>query len=58
MGYLELRLGVGLEAVRSTEIYFHLGFREYIKTLIEYEQSRDNSSRKEGDVILFYKKKI
>ena len=50
-GYTELSLGVGPEAVRNIEIYFHLGFREYIKTLIEQEQD-------EEDVILFYKKKI
>lgn len=36
------------------ELYFHLGYRDYIKTLIEYEPSRD----KEEDVIIFYKKKI
>jgi len=50
-GYTELCLGVGPEAVRNIKIYFHLGFTEYIKTLIEYNQS-------EEDVILFYKKKI
>ncbi len=50
-GYTELSLGVGPEAVRNIEIYFHLGFREYIKTLIEQEQDQE-------DVILFYKKKI
>ena len=50
-GYTELSLGVGPKAVRNMEIYFHLGFREYIKTLIEQEQV-------EEDVILFYKKKI
>ena len=50
-GYTELSLGVGPKAVRNIEIYFHLGFREYIKTLIEQEQDQE-------DVILFYKKKI
>ena len=50
-GYTELSLGVGPEAVRNIEIYFHLGFREYIKTLIEKEQGQE-------EVILFYKKKI
>ena len=50
-GYTELSLGVGPEAVRNIEIYFHLGFREYIKTLIEQDQDQE-------DVILFYKKKI
>ncbi len=57
MGYNELSLGVGPEAVRNIEIYFNLGFREYIKTVIEYELSED-FSKQEEDVILFYKKKI
>ncbi len=56
-GYSELSLGVSPKADRNLEIYFHLGFRDYIKTIIEYESSRDDSSVKE-DVILFYKKKI
>lgn len=50
-GYSELSLGVGPEDVRNIEIYFHLGFRDYIKTLVENENSKD-------DVILFYKKRI
>ncbi len=50
-GYTELSLGVVPEDVRNIEIYFHLGFREYIKTLIEQDQDQE-------DVILFYKKKI
>ena len=49
-GYSELSLGVGPDAVRNMEIYFHYGFREYIKTTIEYDP--------EEDVIIFYKKKI
>ncbi|MBQ3409358.1 MAG: GNAT family N-acetyltransferase [Clostridia bacterium] len=57
-GYTELSLGVGPEAVRNMEIYFHLGYRDYIKTLIEYEQSQEAPLKKEEDVILFYKKKI
>ena len=57
-GYSELSLGVGPEAVRNIEIYFHLGFRDYIKTVIEYETSKDDLSKKEEDVIIFYKKKI
>ena len=50
-GYSELSLGVGPEDVRNIEIYFHLGFREYIKTLVEKENLKE-------DVILFYKKRI
>lgn len=56
-GYTELSLGVGPEAVRNMEIYFHLGFRNYIKTVIENELSENQSSKQE-DVIIFYKKKI
>ena len=55
-GYTELSLGVGPEAVRNMEIY--LGFRNYIKTVIEYEPSEYDTSKQEEDVILFYKKKI
>ena len=50
-GYTELCLGVGPENVRNMEIYFHLGFTEYIKTLIENDSSKE-------EIILFYKKKI
>ena len=57
-GYQELSLGVGPESVRNIEIYFHLGFKDYIKTVIEYEPSKDDPNIKEEDVILFYKKKI
>lgn len=57
-GYTELSLGVGPEAVRNMEIYFHLGFREYIKTVIQYEPSEDDPLLREEDVIIFYKKKI
>ncbi len=57
-GYKELSLGVGPEAVRNIEIYFHLGFREYIKTIIEYETVEENPQTQKEDVIVFYKKKI
>ena len=57
-GYTELSLGVGPEAVRNIEISFHLGYRDYIKTVIEYEPSKNAPSKQEEDVILFYKKKI
>lgn len=50
-GYTELCLGVGPEEVRNIKIYFHLGFTEYVKTLIEHNQSKEN-------VIIFYKRKI
>lgn len=51
-GYLELSLGVGPEEVRNILIYFHLGYREYIKTVFKH------SSSNREDVILFYKKRI
>ena len=57
-GYTEFSLGVGPEAVRNIEIYFHLGFRDYIKTVIQYEPSAEDPTKKEEDVIIFYKKKI
>ena len=50
-GYTELCLGVGPEVVENIKIYFHLGFTEYVKTLIEHNQSKEN-------VIIFYKRKI
>lgn len=46
-GYKELSLGVSPEEVRNMEIYFHLGFRDYIK-----------STTQDNELILFYKKDI
>lgn len=57
-GYKELSLGVGPEAVRNIEIYFHYGFREYIKTTIEHDPPKDEFSIPEDDFVNFYKKKI
>ena len=57
-GYTELSVGVGPEAVRNMEIYFHLGFRDYIKTVIQYEPSEEDPLKQEEDVIIFYRKKI
>ncbi len=57
-GYTALSLGVGPEDVRNIEIYFHLGFREYIKTIIDYEKTEENPANQRKDVIIFYKKKI
>ena len=50
-GYTELSLGVGLEDVCDMEIYFHLGFREYLKTLVERDGPKE-------EVILFYQKRL
>ncbi len=58
MGYTELSLGVGPEDVRNIEIYFHLGFREYIKTTIEHDPPKDDYSIPEDEFVNFYKKKI
>lgn len=57
-GYTYLSLGVGPEAVRNIEIYFHLGFREYIKTTIENDPPKDEFSIPEDEYVNFYKKKI
>ena len=57
-GYTELSLGVGPEDVRDIEIYFDLGFKDYIKTVIEYEPSKNDPNIKEEYIIIFYKKKI
>ena len=57
-GYTELSLGVGPDAVRNIEIYFHLGFTQYIKAVVQYEPSACDPSVLEEDVILFYKKRI
>lgn len=46
-GYSELSLGVSPSEVRNMEIYFHLGFRDYIK-----------STTQDNELILFYKKDI
>lgn len=50
-GYKELSLGVNPKDVRNMQIYFHLGFQKYIKT-INNEKMNDDST------IIFYKKKI
>jgi len=57
-GYNALCLGVGPEDVRNIKIYFHLGFIDYIKTLIEHNPLKEETSGTKEDVILFYKKKI
>lgn len=57
-GYKELSLGVEPEAVRNIEIYFHYGFREYIKTTIEHTPPKDAFSMPKDEFINFYKKKI
>lgn len=51
-GYSELSIGVEQNEVRNIDIYSHLGFKEYIKTVIEH------NSHNEKEIILFYKKNI
>lgn len=58
LGYTELSLGVGPEAVRNMEIYFHLGYRDYIKTTIEHEPPKNEDDIPEDEYVNFYKKKI
>ena len=57
-GYNELCLGVKPRNVRNMEIYFHLGFREYIKSIVEYEPVKGNEAKKEMVFINYFKKKI
>ena len=56
MGYTELSLGVGPEAVRNIEIYFHLGYRDYIKTTIE--PPKNEFDIPEDEYCNFYKKHL
>lgn len=46
-GYSEISLGVVPHKVRNMEIYFYLGFRDYIK-----------STTQDNELILFYKKDL
>ena len=57
-GYTEFSLGVGPEAVRNIEIYFHLGFREYIKNTIKHDPPKNEHDIPEDEFVNFYKKKI
>lgn len=57
-GYNELCLGVKPRNVRNMEIYFHLGFREYVKSIVEYEPVKGDESQKEMVVVNYFKKKI
>ena len=58
LGYTALSLGVGPEAVRNIQIYFHLGFREYIKTTLEHDPPRFPGDVPEEEVVLFYRKTL
>ena len=54
-GYTKLSLGVSPEDVRNIEIYFHLGYKEYIKTVVEKENINNQTIE---EYINFYKKNI
>lgn len=56
-GYTEFCLGVKPRNVRNMEIYFHLGFREYVKSIVEYEVAKNDKLKKEMVVINYFKKK-
>ena len=58
MGYTEFSLGVGPEAVRNIEIYFHLGYRDYIKTTIEHDPPKNEFDIPEDEYCNFYKKHL
>lgn len=53
-----LSLGVGPEAVRNIEIYFHLGYRDYIKTTIEHDPPKNEFDIPEDEYCNFYKKHL
>ena len=57
-GYSEFCLGVKPRNVRNMEIYFHLGFREFIKTIVEYEPVKGDNSKTELVAINYFKKRI
>lgn len=57
-GYKELCLGVEPMEVINMQIYFMLGFTNYIKTTIEYLPPVNEDSEPEPEVINYYYKKI
>lgn len=57
-GYEEVCLGVGPDNVRGIEIYFHLGFREYMKTTVEHTPVTEMNPNPVDDYTSFYKMKI
>ena len=57
-GYKEFCLGVKPRNVRNMEIYFHLGFEEFVRTRIEYEPSKEDNSKTELVAINYFKKTI
>ena len=55
MGYNELSLGVGPDAARNIEIYFHLGYKDYIKTTIEHDPPKMNLIFQKTNIVIFIK---
>lgn len=57
-GYNKMSLGVEPREVRNIQIYFKLGFVNYIKTTIEYLPSKNKDSKPIEEIVNFYYKDI
>ena len=57
-GYKEACLGVEPSEVRNLQIYFHVGFTNYIKTTIETMPAPNPSLPPIEEIVSFYYKKI
>lgn len=57
-GYTELCLGVEPCEVRNMQIYFYLGFTNYIKTVVEYLPAEDDKKAPKREFINYYYKKL
>ena len=57
-GYKELCLGVEPCEVRNMQIYFKLGFVNYIRTAIEYLPAKDEYSKPCEEIVNYYYKVI
>lgn len=57
-GYTELCLGVEPCEVKNMQIYFHLGFVNYIKTTIEHLPAKDKKSKPKEEIVNFYYKAL
>ena len=56
--YKKISLGVEPSEVRNIQIYFKLGFINYLKTTIEYLPAKDKNSKPREEIINFYYKII
>lgn len=57
-GYNKMCLGVEPCEVRNIQIYFHLGFINYMKTTIEHLPAEDKNSKPNEEIINYYYKNI